>query len=106
MTWEEIFWPFGGMIFMVPAGMLYESGRRTPKRLKTGVPIYTPTMLGPKYVIRQRNPKAPPTGAHYTLLKRRAGHLRRTHIGVGRKDVKIALIDPYIAYSAGRRQNR
>lgn len=79
---------------------LVEPGRNTGKRLKSGVPIHTPTMLGPRYEILIRKPKTTP-GAHYTELGWRAGYWGQRRIGVGRGEVRRVLVDPYIAYSSG-----
>jgi hypothetical protein len=88
------------MLVMRARPELVEKGRRTEKRLASGVVIHTPTFLGRHYQIMRRA-AGPVTGAHFTELRWRAGHFRRQHYGSGGVAVKEVLIDPYIAYGAG-----
>lgn len=88
------------LLVMSARPILVEQGSNTRKRLKSGLSVHSPTFLGKKYeIIRQT--KAIATGAHFTELGWRSGHLKVQHFGKESQESKIIFIDPYIAFTRG-----
>lgn len=79
---------------------IVESGGSTGKTFKSGLPLHQPTFIGRKYEIIRKTP-IQSTGAHFTELRWRAGHMKRQHFGIKNQETKIIFVDPYMAYSAG-----
>lgn len=86
------------MLAMMARQELVEPGIKTTKVLKSGAVKHTPTWLGRKYVVQVRERSSKLTGAHFTELGWRGGCWRTQHHGLGNKDTKIILVDPYMAY--------
>ena len=81
---------------------LVEQGVHTGRRLRTGVPIHRPTMLGRKYLIQRKYDGPVESTGHFTELGWRAGHMRRQHYGPREAStVKVIFIDPYMAFTRG-----
>lgn len=70
------------------------------KKLKSGIPVYSPTFIGRKYVVIQKQ-KSESTGAHFTEIGWRAGHWKQQHFGAKSEQTKVIFVDPYIAFMRG-----
>ena len=82
---------------------LMEKGCATGKRLKSGLPVHSPTWLGRSYTIIKKEHAATAPGAkgHYSELGWRSGYHRVQHYGPRGEQTKTIWIDPYIAFTKG-----
>jgi hypothetical protein len=89
------------LLLMQARRQLVEPGTRTKRVLKSGAPVHNPTWIGRNYQVVRDQQKKTPTGAHFTEIGWRAGHYRNQHYGPKGAEVKLVLIDPYVAYVRG-----
>lgn len=74
------------------------------KATSSVIPVYRPNFIGEKYAVRrgdEQGRQSVPTGAHFTELRWRSGHLKAQPYGQDRAERKIIFVDPYICYGAG-----
>jgi len=90
------------LLVMEARKQVVEHGGPTNRVLKSGLRVHRPNFIGRKYeVLRQQSSMRASAGGHFTELGWRSGYIRRQHVGKGNADVKLVLIDPYIAYTSG-----